>query len=563
MSKKELRVFRARLSLLTLLAVVLLPASPAFAAPGFFPIDFPSLPSLNLPNVNPAPAQTDENIQEEPPVVSQGEVSQESGQVSLSNSQPGLPGDCPGSISNYNVIIGTDSSETLYGTDGADFIWGGGGNNIIYAFGGNDCVDAGDGNDIVHAGAGGDVVLGGEGNDILNGNEGDDLIRGAEGNDIIDGGPNFDTCFGGSGNNIINNCEAGDVEGPGGGDGDGEEPPSEPEPAAISGMKFNDANGDGIKESSETGLAGWTINLSGNATTSTTTDSAGNYLFQSLAAGDYRVCETLAAGWAQTSPATTTAGTVMCDNGTVGYEVELSADEITTSTNFGNVQTATTTPPSDGTSAGGGGSSGGSGGGGGSGTGQAGVSFAAACVPSQGTIGIGQNIVFAAGEAGGAAPVTFTWSGDISGTGLTRLVSFWSLGVKSVSVTATDTLGRTAVGNCSVTVLAAAPVTPGLGGAPGEIDLGPTAGPAEGVTPSEAEEKPTTTAEETTKAAGGFLAALTQASLGTILLWILIALILLGIILFFFMWRRREREQKPGRPKGPPSTGSPPVIPLE
>ena len=72
----------------------------------------------------------------------------------------------------------------------------------------------------------------------------------------------------------------------------------------ISGMKYNDANGNGKKDSGEVGLLGWTINLKGpgpnGPTVSTTTDAGGNYSFTGLAAGTYTLSEVQQAGWHQT-----------------------------------------------------------------------------------------------------------------------------------------------------------------------------------------------------------------------------------------------------------------------
>src|SRR5581483_10149890 len=65
--------------------------------------------------------------------------------------------------------------------------------------------------------------------------------------------------------------------------------------ASIAGVKFNDINGDGVREAGESGLAGWTIELDrgadGTVDATTTTDAAGNYAFDGLMAGTYRVRE--------------------------------------------------------------------------------------------------------------------------------------------------------------------------------------------------------------------------------------------------------------------------------
>ncbi|MBI3466005.1 MAG: hypothetical protein HY000_23570, partial [Planctomycetes bacterium] len=78
-------------------------------------------------------------------------------------------------------------------------------------------------------------------------------------------------------------------------------------PITISGQKFEDHNGNGVKDSEDQGLAGWTIFLDANnngtldtSETSTTTDANGNYSFASLGAGVYRVREVLQTGWTKT-----------------------------------------------------------------------------------------------------------------------------------------------------------------------------------------------------------------------------------------------------------------------
>jgi hypothetical protein len=73
-------------------------------------------------------------------------------------------------------------------------------------------------------------------------------------------------------------------------------------PSSIQGMKFNDMNGNGIHDSLETGIAGWTITLDGPVSLQTTTDSVGNYIFANLLPGLYFVDEASKPGWIQTTP---------------------------------------------------------------------------------------------------------------------------------------------------------------------------------------------------------------------------------------------------------------------
>ena len=71
----------------------------------------------------------------------------------------------------------------------------------------------------------------------------------------------------------------------------------------TSGMKFNDLNGNGRKDPGDVGLPGWTIILKGphNFSTSTVTDSSGNYSFGNLGPGLYTLSEVMQSGWTQTT----------------------------------------------------------------------------------------------------------------------------------------------------------------------------------------------------------------------------------------------------------------------
>jgi hypothetical protein len=75
---------------------------------------------------------------------------------------------------------------------------------------------------------------------------------------------------------------------------------------SISGIKWNDVDGDGVQDADEEEMAGWTIRLfdeAGNVIAETTTDANGVYFFGSLGAGTYDVKEVQQAGWTPTSPA--------------------------------------------------------------------------------------------------------------------------------------------------------------------------------------------------------------------------------------------------------------------
>jgi hypothetical protein len=82
--------------------------------------------------------------------------------------------------------------------------------------------------------------------------------------------------------------------------------------ANISGMKFNDTNGNGIKDPGEPGLANWVITLKNdtNAVVGTmNTLGDGSYIFSNLPPDTYTVSETLQAGWTQTYPTPVPPGT--------------------------------------------------------------------------------------------------------------------------------------------------------------------------------------------------------------------------------------------------------------
>jgi SdrD B-like domain/Right handed beta helix region len=82
-----------------------------------------------------------------------------------------------------------------------------------------------------------------------------------------------------------------------------------PVAGSISGQQFHDLNANGIKESGEPGLQGWTVYLDANNNGQldpgevwTTTDPSGNYRFTNPAPGTYVVRELDQAGWLRSVP---------------------------------------------------------------------------------------------------------------------------------------------------------------------------------------------------------------------------------------------------------------------
>ena len=71
---------------------------------------------------------------------------------------------------------------------------------------------------------------------------------------------------------------------------------------SISGMKWNDLNGNGQKDVGDVGIADWKIMLYGTSIDSEFTDDDGNYTFNDVPAGNYTVMEDQQNGWTQTFP---------------------------------------------------------------------------------------------------------------------------------------------------------------------------------------------------------------------------------------------------------------------
>ncbi|MCA9212653.1 MAG: proprotein convertase P-domain-containing protein, partial [Planctomycetales bacterium] len=242
-----------------------------------------------------------------------------------------------------DIISGGIGSDVLRGDDGADFIIGGllTGNTeqttlfeslwgadasfvaMIQAMetagtDSNDQLTGGRDSDLLVGDAGGDQLLGGYGDDaiianlILDPTSTDmEYIEGGPDNDFICGAHGQDEIYGGT--SLIGLADVlADAVGPtlGGGftmtscDSLPEIIPT-PDPATITGVKFNDQNEDGLYDASEPGLEGWTINLldtDGDIVDSQITNSDGEYTFSDVDPGSYRVVEEAQDYWTQTTP---------------------------------------------------------------------------------------------------------------------------------------------------------------------------------------------------------------------------------------------------------------------
>ena len=100
--------------------------------------------------------------------------------------------------------------------------------------------------------------------------------------------------------------------------------------AGISGMKFEDMNGNGQRDAGEPGLQGWTIYFDHNGNGSldsgerfAITDENGDYMFTGLLPGSYSVSEVMQSGWMQTSPGSSTGSSQDGAAGTLDQRLAL------------------------------------------------------------------------------------------------------------------------------------------------------------------------------------------------------------------------------------------------
>lgn len=104
----------------------------------------------------------------------------------------------------------------------------------------------------------------------------------------------------------------------------------------ITGLKWEDLNGDGVLDAGEPLLAGWNIELldaGGNVVETTTTDGSGAYFFSNLTPGQYGVREVMQTGWLQT--ADTTNGSLLT----------VAVGQVIGGVNFGNRMVNNPPPP--------------------------------------------------------------------------------------------------------------------------------------------------------------------------------------------------------------------------
>ncbi len=102
-------------------------------------------------------------------------------------------------------------------------------------------------------------------------------------------------------------------------------------PGTISGLEFKDVNGNGVKDTGDTGLSGWNILLSGStyfgmtANLTGMSDGSGNYTISGVWPGHYTVSEVWRSQWRQTYPPHLQP-----------YSLTLSLEQSMTGIDFGN-----------------------------------------------------------------------------------------------------------------------------------------------------------------------------------------------------------------------------------
>lgn len=79
--------------------------------------------------------------------------------------------------------------------------------------------------------------------------------------------------------------------------------------------------------------------------------------------------------------------------------------------------------------------------------------FNVSCVVDPARVSVGQTITFAGAQSRGIEPVTYKWTGDVSGNTQTVRTSFSTTGTKTAQLTVTDSIGKMASAICSAEIV--------------------------------------------------------------------------------------------------------------
>jgi len=116
---------------------------------------------------------------------------------------------CGKPSSDYNLVMGTNGTESLTGSAVPNLIIGLEGNDIIHEGPSGDCVIAGNGDNIIYAGNGTNTIYAGNGDNIIKGGSGNMQVTVGTGSNIIQGGSGQNTCsLGSPAKDTVVNCAA-------------------------------------------------------------------------------------------------------------------------------------------------------------------------------------------------------------------------------------------------------------------------------------------------------------------------------------------------------------------
>ncbi|MFZ0185000.1 MAG: HYR domain-containing protein, partial [Nitrosotalea sp.] len=116
---------------------------------------------------------------------------------------------CGKPSSDYNLVMGTNGSDSLTGSMVPNLIIGLDGNDVIHEGPSGDCVIAGNGNNIIYAGNGTNTIYAGNGDNVIKGGSGNMQVFVGTGSNIIQGGSGQNACYLGSpSKDTVVNCQS-------------------------------------------------------------------------------------------------------------------------------------------------------------------------------------------------------------------------------------------------------------------------------------------------------------------------------------------------------------------
>ncbi len=260
-----------------------------------------------------------------------------------------------------DTLQGDAGIDELLGQNGNDILNGGADNDFIWGAAGDDTIRGNSGSDRLNGGSGNDLLLGNEGRDIIRGDGGDDTLYGGDGDDDLFGLGGTDTIFGDAGDDlldaggdvaadvltggsgldrfvvlgnfgstsvdVINDLEDFEpINGVSSGGNSGVDPSGT---GSIGDLVFEDSNDNQQFDAGEVGIGDVTLTLfSGTTAIATrTTNDSGQYTFDGLAAGDYRV-ELLLDGLTDYEPTTPNTADVSLVDGQANTSVDFGVKKL-------------------------------------------------------------------------------------------------------------------------------------------------------------------------------------------------------------------------------------------